>query len=244
MLLILALFHLISGIKYEIETGKEKISKNFDKLTSLSLKENGDYSKLKNLNLYKNELKAKELQTLHPLKTLEVLDFSYNDISGTFDLALLEPFTKLKQFWVTNNKIDKLKNSMTGNHNGLVDIILTGNQLTYVDLNVIKNFVKLKTLWLKRNPIVKIDGYESVKNHLPQINLIFIAGNSWVCSDLKKVVNVLKTNDIEWHVGLESKCQYGNKKSYEGLCCYPSGKDLMADAPEIYQKYSTYYKEN
>ena len=192
---------------------------------------------LKNLFLDVNHLKMEDMERLTALKYLEYLDVSWNEIAGTFDLALLGKMKNLKNCWLASNQIDKLENTMIDGHPELTDLILSHNLLETVNFSVFAKFSQLRYLWLNMNRIFKIDGYSDVKTVLPNIYLVNILENMWICEDLEDIVGAFKKESIKWHSLEKHHCNSNNKnRLYEGACCYPNITDLKKDSEEIYQK--------
>jgi hypothetical protein len=222
---------------YEVEPNQIRIRKHRQHITSVSLRKNADYGRLANLDLGANELQMEDLERLSTLNDLQYLDVSWNKIAGTLDLALLGRMDNLKHCWLASNQIDKLTNTFDGQQSKMTDLVLSHNHLETVDMAIFKPFTKLRFLWLNMNRLYRMDGYAEAKVHMPDIYLISVLENNWICSDLQKIVKSFEKDSILFHSLEEHSCSANKKRVFGVACCYPNVEDLRKDSEEFYVKY-------
>ncbi|CAE8622282.1 unnamed protein product, partial [Polarella glacialis] len=102
---------------------------------------------LEHLELYQNLLK--KIENISHLKSLTVLDLSFNKIRGTAPLAACE-FAQLQRLYLSSNKIDTIEGIF--HLTSLRMLELGSNRIREIP-SEIGNLIHLEELWLGKNKI-------------------------------------------------------------------------------------------
>ena len=209
----------VVGLNYEIESDFGDIKKIGKNITSVSLKANVDYSKLRYLYFDENNLQIDDIKRLSKLENVEALNVSDNNISGIFDLSLLSIMRKLKVFWAFSNHITEFRNSVHREQLSAKIFDFSANKLKYVDLKVFDGFQHLEFLNLERNMISKLDGSAEVRKIFPKILQITMEENEWSCKSLQRILDDFKRESIRGHMFEENSCNDHKNYLLEHICC-------------------------
>lgn len=180
------------------------VFQGLDKLENLDLSRNAIKNlpdlvftrviRLKTLDLSGNRIKKLEAFSFFNLTNLEILNVGFNELV----IIEEETFQSLTNLKSLNLEYNKLRDIEPENWKGLKNLEvlnLAGNYLESFDPNYEFSFKNLKSLNLSSNYLTELNGLV-LKIKFPQLGLMDLNDNEWLCHDLVEILRTLADSKI------------------------------------------------
>lgn len=187
-----------------------KLVANNNNITSVTV---GKRNEIYNLVLSNNSLT--DISNLTSLTKLTDLYLSHNN------LATIQPLETLTNLNIIYLEDVGLKQSDLNFFEKLSDINwldISYNLLKTFDIKKLKSQKELTILHIDGNNLTEID-YKEIRNVLPNLHVISISNNYFNCTFLEKILEQLKTNDINLFIESHTRV-VGDEMHREGIGCF------------------------
>lgn len=152
-----------------------------------------------------------DINSLERLRTLELSD----GIIGSLNAGCFTKLENLRTLNLRNTSISHLQFGTFIKQKELTFLDISNNNLTDFDLNLLNPLKQLKILKINGNYLTSFEPTNSIKNILPAIEHINLSNNNWDCSDLYKILQLMKTDRI---LNLSHDSVF-NSSNVEGIKC-------------------------
>ncbi|XP_018319131.1 leucine-rich repeat-containing protein 57-like isoform X2 [Agrilus planipennis] len=215
----------------EIESLSDEIFLNLDRIEELDLSDNklqeilpltfNHTRTLKSLNLSNNKLERLSINSFFQLRHLEKLNLSYNALTNISDTTF-DHLICLKILLLNGNKLMKINPEKWYNLFHLKVLDLSKNFLSNFDTGYKFSFgMTLSCLNLTDNRLTQLNIFGLLKN-IPNVSVLGIQQNRWLCSDLELMLNILRGSNISY-VGTSKK-----GAQIDGISCYNRAEEIFS----------------
>uniref|UniRef100_A0AAG5DKU3 Leucine rich immune protein (Coil-less) n=1 Tax=Anopheles atroparvus TaxID=41427 RepID=A0AAG5DKU3_ANOAO len=183
---------------------------------------------LKELYLKDNPISS--LGDIAKSKSVVVLDLSGSNIADmnqdTVDFKAFSQMDNLTELYLSNLEAHYFENENDVTLPNLKVLDLSGNPIIPVNfhLNIFRGMPKLEELSLRDSGMVDLS-ISNIRDSLPALKRINIAGTNFRCSFMKTLLAHLNEKDVEVIGATQVKCDLGYDQ-VEGLCCKSDGNFL------------------
>uniref|UniRef100_A0A8W7MWW7 Leucine-rich immune protein (Long) n=1 Tax=Anopheles atroparvus TaxID=41427 RepID=A0A8W7MWW7_ANOAO len=171
---------------------------------------------------------------LKPLKKLQLLDLSFNEIEDITSTDFKQ-LAKLNTLKLNNNRLFTFT-MQSPSSRSLKILDLSHNSLVYMDNNL-KPFEQLEELYLDHNSIVNVN-----LETLRKLSNLSLSHNDWDCAKLANLVSNLPVTTVV-DFDTETHCK-DNYKLERGICCTASDKPYHDRLIKYIAEVSAYERMN
>lgn len=175
---------------------------------------------LQKLNLSRNSLKVLHTDSFYRLTMLEELDISYNYLHK-INPDILRYFNKLTNLQIGSNQFEYLELENWYNLTSLKILNVSNNELKSIDF--LYNFTfsfSLTELYLDDNYLTQFN-VRGFRKHLPNVKVIDISENLWLCADLVEILRYFNDSRIDYK-GTET-----TDPNFGGIACNRSAEEYQ-----------------
>lgn len=180
----------------KVTSAMTRVRANNNNITILEI---NPLSKIETLQLGNN--KITDISNITNLETLQVLDLSGNDLKSSIKEDSFSNLTALTHLNLRSTGL-KMSPQFLWENKQLMSLDLSKNGLGNFDLNHLVYMTNLEYLGLDSNEMSELNGFEDIKDILPQLRHIGLSNNTFSCSYLQKLIKTLAEDGVEPLMGV------------------------------------------
>lgn len=183
-----------------------------------SLVVTGDDSEIYHFDLSENKEISHSFPTLKTMSEMQFLNLSHSFV-GVLEMDAFMEMKDLKYLFLKNCGIEIIPFEIFANNKHLWTLDLSDNSLETVDLHMFTGLDRLRILDLSGNKLSRLEGFERIREIMPELSEIGIEGNRFECHDLSVIMRTFKQIGVNVVVP-EFTSHHVTRKNVDGISCY------------------------